>query len=155
GWSEDHGGIVLGGASAPRGGALGGRGAARDISAGRTISDPATSGPPIAAPGSVKRARRNEAQSAAVVRRDRPPLALAAAGSGKTRVITHRIARRVTERGVPPERILAVSFTNKAAAEMSERMEPLIGKERAGRLWLSTFHSFGVRFLGEESRAAL
>lgn len=77
---------------------------------------------------------------------------LAGAGSGKTRVITERI-RRLVELGTPPSRILAVSFTNKAAAEMADRMIPLVGRERAERLWLSTFHSFGVRFLHEDVRA--
>jgi DNA helicase-2/ATP-dependent DNA helicase PcrA len=94
----------------------------------------------------------NPSQQAAVDHRQGPLLILAGAGSGKTRVLTHRIAALMNE-GVKPEAILAVSFTNKAADEMRERMEALCGKKRAHALVLSTFHSFGVRFVNEEKAA--
>lgn len=80
-----------------------------------------------------------------------PLLVLAGAGSGKTRVITERIARAVKE-GTPTDAMLAVTFTNKAAGEMVGRLARLMPASQAGQLWISTFHSFGVRFLKEESR---
>ncbi len=93
----------------------------------------------------------NSSQREAVDHGDGPLLILAGAGSGKTRVVTQRIARLV-QSGVAPDRILAVSFTNKAAEEMTERMVPLIGRDRCKKLWMSTFHSFGLRFMKEEQK---
>ncbi|MEU6826799.1 ATP-dependent DNA helicase [Streptomyces atriruber] len=91
----------------------------------------------------------NENQRAAVVHAGSPLLIVAGAGSGKTRVLTHRIAHLLAERGVHPGQILAITFTNKAAGEMKERVEQLVGP-RANAMWVSTFHSACVRILRRE-----
>ncbi len=91
----------------------------------------------------------NEPQRAAVVHAGAPLLVVAGAGSGKTRVLTRRIAWLISERGAHPGSILAITFTNKAAAEMKERVEDLVGK-RARIMWVSTFHSSCVRILRKE-----
>ena len=90
----------------------------------------------------------NEPQQRAVACLQGPLLIVAGAGSGKTRVLTFRIAN-LLEHGIPPYRILAITFTNKAAREMRERVDALIG-DAAQDVWLSTFHSFCARFLRME-----
>ncbi|WP_128379131.1 DNA helicase PcrA [Streptomyces cavernae] len=93
----------------------------------------------------------NENQRAAVVHSGTPLLIVAGAGSGKTRVLTHRIAYLLAERHVHPGQILAITFTNKAAGEMKERVEQLVGP-RANAMWVMTFHSACVRILRRESK---
>lgn len=88
----------------------------------------------------------NPAQREAVQHTEGPLLLLAGAGSGKTRVITYRIAYLIQEIGINPWDFLAITFTNKAASEMKERLQKLIG-EYPGQLWVSTFHSSCVRIL--------
>ncbi len=91
----------------------------------------------------------NEPQQAAVRHAGAPLLVVAGAGSGKTRVLTRRIAWLISERKAHPGSILAITFTNKAAAEMKERVEELVGR-RARIMWVSTFHSACVRILRKE-----
>jgi DNA helicase-2/ATP-dependent DNA helicase PcrA len=91
----------------------------------------------------------NEPQRAAVVHAGTPLLVVAGAGSGKTRVLTRRIAWLIAERKAHPGSVLAITFTNKAAAEMRERVEALVGR-RARVMWVSTFHSACVRILRKE-----
>jgi DNA helicase-2/ATP-dependent DNA helicase PcrA len=93
----------------------------------------------------------NEQQRAAVVHHGGPLLIVAGAGSGKTRVLTHRIAHLLGARHVHPGAVLAITFTNKAAGEMKERVEDLVGP-RANAMWVSTFHSACVRILRRESK---
>ena len=88
----------------------------------------------------------NEEQLAAVKCLEGPMLIVAGAGSGKTRVLTSRIAYLI-EQGVPPERILALTFTKKAAGEMKDRIALMVGERKARRLWMGTFHSVFIRFL--------
>ena len=92
----------------------------------------------------------NPQQRAAVLHEGSPLLIVAGAGSGKTRVLTHRIAYLVAEREVAPSEILAITFTNKAAGEMAARARSLTGSQAKG-MWLLTFHSSCVRFLRREA----
>ena len=89
----------------------------------------------------------NEPQKAAVAHSAGPLLVFAGAGSGKTRVITYRIANLIAEHNVAPHRILAVTFTNKAAGELRERLDKLAGAAVTRDLWVGTFHAICAKLL--------
>ena len=93
-------------------------------------------------------AKLNPEQAEAVRHVDGPLLIFAGAGSGKTRVLTNRVAYMIAEKAIPPKQILAVTFTNKAASEMKERIVHLVG-EKSKSIWIGTFHSICVRLLRE------
>lgn len=88
----------------------------------------------------------NDKQYEAVVKTEGPCLVIAGAGSGKTKVLTHKIAYLITEKSVKPWNILAITFTNKAANEMKERIANIVGDD-AKDIWMGTFHSVCVRIL--------
>jgi len=117
----------------------------------RSSSAPAA--PPVAADPQRLLDGLNDAQRAAVLHFGTPLLIVAGAGSGKTRVLTTRIAYLLAAREVEPTEILAITFTNKAAGEMKERVAALVGRQ-ARRMWVSTFHSACVRILRAEHEAA-
>ncbi|HEU4565330.1 MAG TPA: UvrD-helicase domain-containing protein, partial [Gemmatimonadaceae bacterium] len=102
-------------------------------------------------PDSALLSRLNPAQREAVLHHEGPLLVLAGAGSGKTRVLTSRIAWLVQHHGVDPRQILAVTFTNKAAGEMRDRVAKLLGEEPSG-MWVGTFHAIGARMLRRDAQ---
>ena len=96
----------------------------------------------------------NEGQKEAVLYLDGPLLIVAGAGSGKTKVLTSRIAHIIKEKKAYPNQILAVTFTNKAAKEMQIRVSNILGSEAVGLSWLGTFHSICAKLLRKHAAAA-
>src|SRR5438093_2008747 len=94
----------------------------------------------------------NSVQQEAVAHGDGPLLVVAGAGTGKPRVLTHRSAYLIRERRVSPFAILAITFTNKAAGEMKERVGRLVGERLGGAMWVMTFHSACARILRKEGK---
>src|SRR5205823_14112333 len=92
----------------------------------------------------------NPVQQEAVLHTEGPVLIVAGAGSGKTRALTHRIAYLIREKGISPYGILAITFTNKAAREMADRVEGLLGTRITRGMWILTFHSSCARILRRE-----
>ena len=113
-------------------------------------SSAATYNRPVGAPVSPLLDGLNDIQAEAVLHTEGPVLIVAGAGSGKTRALTHRIAYLIREHGVSPGAILAITFTNKAAREMAERVEGLLGGRVAKGMWILTFHSTCARILRRE-----
>jgi DNA helicase-2/ATP-dependent DNA helicase PcrA len=95
----------------------------------------------------------NKEQKEAVLYNEGPLLILAGAGSGKTRVLTYKSAYLLTQ-GYKPWEIMALTFTNKAAREMKERIGQMVGERKARRIWMGTFHSVFIRFLREFADAS-
>ena len=95
----------------------------------------------------------NKAQKEAVLHLDGPLLIVAGAGSGKTKVLTSRIAHIIKEKKAFPNQILAVTFTNKAASEMRNRVSSILSKDAVGLSWLGTFHSISAKLLRKHAKA--